>query len=208
MTDWREDPHHDPHCAARPASHSARSRVQGIEAEVFGDANDMSAGLSGGTIVVRPPATAPIDAHSNVIIGNTVLYGATAGKPVRGGQAGERSRWQTRAPARLVEGCGLEWLRIHMTVLLPSPSSVPFRRQFRAGMTAAAPSSYAPDKVFANVINDDSVVLATRPKARIGENQLRGLVEEHQRLTSSKFAEGLLREWGRSCRSLANRPRT
>src|SRR5262249_10633367 len=55
--------------------------VQGLRLEVFGDANDyVGKGLSGGTIVVRPMVSSPLMAHQNAIIGNTVLYGATAGK--------------------------------------------------------------------------------------------------------------------------------
>src|SRR3546814_7908333 len=55
--------------------------VQGLKLEVFGDANDyVGKGLSGGTIVVRPLTSSPLASNENTIIGNTVLYGATAGK--------------------------------------------------------------------------------------------------------------------------------
>ncbi|MEE2995732.1 MAG: glutamate synthase large subunit, partial [Pseudomonadota bacterium] len=65
--------------------------VQGLKLEVFGDANDyVGKGLSGGTIVVRPPTAAPRKSNENTIIGNTVLYGATGGKLFAAGQAGER----------------------------------------------------------------------------------------------------------------------
>ena len=65
--------------------------VQGLRLEVFGDANDyVGKGLSGGTIVVRPLVSSPIIAAENTIIGNTCLYGATAGKLFASGRAGER----------------------------------------------------------------------------------------------------------------------
>src|ERR1043165_5616947 len=63
--------------------------VQGLKLEVFGDANDyVGKGLSGGMIVVRPLPSSPLVTNLNTIIGNTVLYGATAGKLFAAGQAG------------------------------------------------------------------------------------------------------------------------
>jgi glutamate synthase (NADPH/NADH) large chain len=65
--------------------------VQGLKLEMFGDANDyVGKGLSGGTIVVRPMTASPLVTQDNTIIGNTVLYGATAGKLFAAGQAAER----------------------------------------------------------------------------------------------------------------------
>jgi glutamate synthase (NADPH) large chain len=82
--------------------------ARGLKLEVFGDANDyVGKGLSGGTIVVRPRMTSPLVAHENTIIGNTVLYGATAGQLFAAGRAGERfavrnsgARSWSRAAAR------------------------------------------------------------------------------------------------------------
>ncbi|MFN3613618.1 MAG: glutamate synthase large subunit, partial [Rubrimonas sp.] len=63
----------------------------GLKLVVHGDANDyVGKGLSGATIVVRPPLMSPLVPHQNTIIGNTVLYGATAGSLFASGQAGER----------------------------------------------------------------------------------------------------------------------
>ncbi len=65
--------------------------VQGLKLEVFGDANDyVGKGLSGATIVVRPAPSSTLLSNQNTIIGNTVLYGATAGSLFAAGQAGER----------------------------------------------------------------------------------------------------------------------
>jgi glutamate synthase (NADPH/NADH) large chain len=63
--------------------------VQGLKLEMFGDANDyVGKGLSGGTIVVRPMTASPLVTQDNTIIGNTVLYGATAGKLFAAGMTG------------------------------------------------------------------------------------------------------------------------
>src|SRR3546814_2154742 len=81
--------------------------VQGLKLEVFGDANDyVGKGLSGGTIVVRPLTSSPLSSNENTIIGNTVLYGATAGKLFAAGQAGERFCVRNSEATAVVEGCG------------------------------------------------------------------------------------------------------
>src|SRR3546814_5915040 len=81
--------------------------VQGLKIEVFGDANDyVGKGLSGGTIAVRPQMAAAFASHENTIIGNTVLYGATAGKLFAAGQAGERFAVRNCGAEAVVEGCG------------------------------------------------------------------------------------------------------
>src|SRR3546814_1466674 len=81
--------------------------VQGLKIEVFGDANDyVGKGLSGGTIAVRPQMAAAFASHENTIIGNTVLYGATAGKLFAAGQAAERFSVRNCGAEAVVEGCG------------------------------------------------------------------------------------------------------
>ena len=81
--------------------------VQGLRLEVFGDANDyVGKGLSGGTIVVRPLVSSPMVTNENVIIGNTCLYGATAGKLFAAGRAGERFAVRNSGAITVVEGCG------------------------------------------------------------------------------------------------------
>ena len=81
--------------------------VQGLKIEVFGDANDyVGKGLSGATITLRPTTAAIFTAHDNTIIGNTVLYGATAGKLFAAGQAGERFAVRNSGATAVIEGCG------------------------------------------------------------------------------------------------------
>ena len=81
--------------------------VNGLKLEVQGDANDyVGKGLSGGTIVVRPQMSSPLKAEDNTIIGNTVLYGATAGYLFASGRAGERFAVRNSGASVVVEGCG------------------------------------------------------------------------------------------------------
>jgi glutamate synthase domain-containing protein 3 len=64
--------------------------TNGMRLVLEGEANDyVGKGMSGGEIVVRPPADASFAWHENVIIGNTVLYGATGGKLFVAGRAGD-----------------------------------------------------------------------------------------------------------------------
>src|SRR3546814_15313403 len=80
---------------------------QGITLEVFGDANDyVGKGLSGGRIIVRPTVSSPLVSQHNSIVGNTVLYGATAGTLLAAGQAGERFAVRNSGAKVVVEGCG------------------------------------------------------------------------------------------------------
>ena len=81
--------------------------VQGLKLEVFGDANDyVGKGLSGATIVVRPAPSSSLVWNENSIIGNTCLYGATAGELFAGGLAGERFAVRNSGATTVIEGCG------------------------------------------------------------------------------------------------------
>ena len=88
--------------------------VRGLKLEVFGDANDyVGKGLSGGTIVVRPTVSSKLVPELNAIIGNTVLYGATAGKLFACGRAGERFAVRNSGRRHGGRGRGLQRLRVH-----------------------------------------------------------------------------------------------
>ncbi|MGJ3628130.1 hypothetical protein AB5I41_16310 [Sphingomonas sp. MMS24-JH45] len=80
---------------------------KGITLEVFGRRQRLCRqGSSGGTIIVRPAVSSPLASQDNTIIGNTVLYGATAGKLLAAGQAGERFAVRNSGATVVVEGCG------------------------------------------------------------------------------------------------------
>ena len=88
--------------------------VQGLKLEVLGDANDyVGKGLSGGAIVVRPAPSSALASQHNTIIGNTVLYGATAGELFAAGQAGERFAVRNSGATAVVEGLRQQRLRVH-----------------------------------------------------------------------------------------------
>ncbi len=169
--------------------------VQGVKLEVFGDANDyVGKGLSGGLIVVRPPASSPLTSNENVIIGNTVLYGATAGKLFAAGQAGERFCVRNSGAQAVVEGCGAngcEYMTGGVTVVLG-----PVGDNFAAGMTGGMAFLYDPAGRFDEMVNEDSVIWH-RVQTDYWDGVLKGLVAEHAKETQSRFAEALIRDWDR-----------
>src|SRR5262249_61314863 len=108
--------------------------VRGMKLEVFGDANDyVGKGLSGGTIVLKPTVSSALVPELNAIIGNTVLYGATAGKLFACGRAGERFAVRNSGADTVVEGLGsngCEYMTGGTAVVLGSLGV-----NFAAGMT-------------------------------------------------------------------------
>jgi len=167
--------------------------VQGLKLEVFGDANDyVGKGLSGGIVVVRPTVSSPLVSNENVIIGNTVLYGATSGRLFAAGRAGERFAVRNSGAEAVVEGCGAngcEYMTGGTIVILG-----PVGGNFGAGMTGGMAFVYDPESQFGPRVNEDSVVYQ-RLASSHWEAVLLGLVVEHAHETGSRFAERLLSEW-------------
>ncbi|MPZ09393.1 MAG: glutamate synthase large subunit [Kiloniellaceae bacterium] len=167
--------------------------VQGLKLEVFGDANDyVGKGLSGGTIVVRPLTSSPLVSNENTIIGNTVLYGATAGKLFAAGQAGERFCVRNSEAMAVVEGCGsngCEYMTGGIAVILG-----PVGPNFAAGMSGGMAFVYDAADLLPERINPDSVI-HQRIETEYWELQLRELVGEHWRETQSAFAQQILIDW-------------
>jgi glutamate synthase (NADPH/NADH) large chain len=167
--------------------------VQGLKLEVFGDANDyVGKGLSGGTIVVRPMPSSPLTTNDNVIIGNTVLYGATGGKLFAAGQAGERFAVRNSGAEVVVEGCGsngCEYMTGGVAVILGRVGD-----NFAAGMTGGMAFVYDEAGEFPRYVNPDSVVWQ-RLESMHWEGVAKGLLAEHVRETQSKFATRLLTDW-------------
>jgi glutamate synthase (NADPH/NADH) large chain len=106
----------------------------GMTLRLEGDANDfLGKGLSGGRLVVRPPAAAAFRAEDNVIAGNVVLYGATAGDAYLRGRVGERFCVRNSGAAAVVEGVGdhgCEYMTGGRVLVLG-----PIGRNFAAGMS-------------------------------------------------------------------------
>ncbi len=171
----------------------------GLKIEVSGDANDYVAkGLSGGIVVVRPAMASPLVASENTIIGNTVLYGATAGYLFASGRAGERFAVRNSGASVVVEGCGTngcEYMTGGVAVVLGSIGA-----NFGAGMTGGMAYVWDPKGLAPGLMNMETLVLCgvTVP---FWEAQLRGLVERHAVETGSLRASELLADWASSIRS-------
>jgi len=166
--------------------------VQGLRLEVTGEANDyVGKGLSGATIVVRPtPGLA--NPHRQALIGNTVLYGATAGRLFAAGVAGERFAVRNSGAVAVIEGCGANGCEYMTggTVLILGPVGF----NFAAGMTGGMAFVHDPDARLRLSLNPESVVTCRVASAH-WQGVLMGLVEEHHRETGSPFAGDLLRNW-------------
>jgi len=108
--------------------------AQGISLELIGEGNDyVGKGLSGGRLVVYPPAVTPIVAEENIIVGNTVLYGAISGECYFRGVAGERFAVRNSGATAVVEGVGdhgCEYMTGGIVVVLGQSG-----RNFAAGMS-------------------------------------------------------------------------
>ncbi len=165
----------------------------GLRLEVSGDANDyVGKGLSGGTVVVRPPQVSPLVAHENTIIGNTVLYGATDGYLFAAGRAGERFAVRNSGARTVIEGCGsngCEYMTGGVAVILGRIGA-----NFGAGMTGGMAYLHDPDGVAEPMMNMETLVTCPVREPH-WEAELRGLVERHLAETGSRRAADLLQHW-------------
>ncbi|MBI1340395.1 glutamate synthase large subunit [bacterium] len=167
--------------------------VKGLTLEVIGDANDyVGKGLSGATIILKPPSVARYRSHTNTIIGNTVLYGATSGKLFAAGQAAERFAVRNSGATAVVEGCGAngcEYMTGGTCVILG-----PVGENFGAGMTGGMAFVHDPNDRFSKMVNPDTVIW--RPVANPHwEAVLKALIQEHATLTGSMHARSILDNW-------------
>ena len=140
--------------------------------------------------------SAQFAANDNTIIGNTVLYGATAGKLFAAGQAGERFAVRNSGATAVVEGCGsngCEYMTGGMAVILG-----PIGDNFAAGMTGGMAFVYDADGQFDEHVNADTVVWQ-RVAIAHWRNVLRELIEEHRGETGSALAAQMLAQWDVEC---------
>jgi glutamate synthase (NADPH/NADH) large chain len=167
--------------------------VRGIKFIVYGDANDyVGKGLSGATIVVRPPVHSLLRSNENTIIGNTVLYGATTGKLFAAGQAGERFAVRNSGANVVVEGCGsngCEYMTGGNAIILG-----PVGQNFAAGMTGGMAYVYDPEDTLPSHINPEHVFYQ-RLEVPFYEEQLKSLIQEHLSETESSHAAFLIENW-------------
>ncbi len=165
----------------------------GLKIEVSGDANDyVGKGLSGGTVVVKPAQVSPLKAHENVIIGNTVLYGATDGYLFAAGRAGERFGVRNSGAKVVIEGCGsngCEYMTGGIAVILGSIGA-----NFGAGMTGGMAYLHDPEGAALENINPETLVMCPVTVDH-WEEQLHGLIARHAAETGSRKAADILQHW-------------
>ncbi len=165
----------------------------GLKLVVAGDANDyVGKGLSGGTVVVRPPMNSAIVASENTIIGNTVLYGATDGYLFAAGRAGERFAVRNSGAQVVIEGCGsngCEYMTGGVAVILGEIGA-----NFGAGMTGGMAYLYDPEGAAVDMLNHETLVHCV-VTTQHWEDQLKGLIERHIAETDSRKAMDILQHW-------------
>ena len=163
--------------------------ARGLELTLKGDANDyVGKGLSGGVLAVRPPDDAAYRAEENVIVGNTVLYGATAGRAFFRGLAGERFAVRNSGASAVVEGVGdhgCEYMTGGRVVVLG-----PTGRNFAAGMSGGI--AYALDFEPAQC---NTQLVGLGPLEPPDEETVLALMREHRERTGSGVAAALLADW-------------
>ncbi len=164
--------------------------IKGLKLILKGDANDYVAkGLSGGTIVIKLQDESNLVSNENTIIGNTVLYGATSGKLLAAGQAGERFAVRNSGATAVVEGCdsnGCEYMTGGNIIILGDIGD-----NFGAGMTGGMAFIYDPENQFDKKVNPESVVWQT-PETKFWIEHLRKLIQEHTIETNSTISKKIV----------------
>ena len=165
----------------------------GITFGLAGDANDyVGKGLSGGKIFIYPPKESTLIPEENILIGNTVLYGAISGKAFFRGIAGERFAVRNSGAKTVVEGVGdhgCEYMTGGVVVVLGSTG-----RNFAAGMSGGLAYVLDPDKKFETHCNKSTVELFDVSEKK-DIQQLKALIEEHYQSTQSAVAKKVLDDW-------------
>ncbi|NBS95795.1 MAG: glutamate synthase subunit alpha, partial [Betaproteobacteria bacterium] len=183
--------------------------ARGITMDLIGQANDyVGKGLSGGRVIVRPTRDFRGASAENIIVGNTVLYGAIEGEAFFCGVAGERFAVRNSGATAVVEGTGdhgCEYMTGGTVVVLGETG-----RNFAAGMSGGIAYLWDPKAQFAARCNTAMVklepVLSTRQqlegtdpaswhRGECDEIVLKGLIEAHFRQTGSETAKTLLADW-------------
>ena len=165
---------------------------RGMTLELSGDANDyLGKGLSGGQIVVFPPAGSRFVAEENIIAGNVAFYGATSGNAYIRGMAGERFCVRNSGVNAVVEGVGdhgCEYMTGGTVVVLGATG-----RNFAAGMSGGV--AYVLDEKgdFTSHCNTQMVALESLSDA--DSATLREMISTHQQLTGSTKAAAVLADW-------------
>ena len=167
--------------------------AKGVSIELEGDANDyVGKGLSGGRIVIYPPAVSPFEAEDNILIGNVCLYGATMGEAYFRGRAAERFCVRNSGAKTVIEGVGdhgCEYMTGGRIVILGETG-----RNFAAGMSGGI--AYVWDKIGDfNLRCNLGMVELEKIETAEEEAEVKGLISNHLKFTGSKVAEEALDNW-------------
>ena len=165
----------------------------GVALSLEGEANDyFGKGLSGGRLAVCPPRGARLAVGDQILVGNTALYGATAGEAYVAGAAGERFAVRNSGARTVVEGVGdhgCEYMTGGAVVVLGRTG-----RNFAAGMSGGTAFVLDADGDFGDRCNRELVKLGPVID-RDHRRTLRRMVEMHRRHTGSPRAALLLDRW-------------
>jgi glutamate synthase domain-containing protein 2/glutamate synthase domain-containing protein 1/glutamate synthase domain-containing protein 3 len=165
----------------------------GITFSLRGETNDYAGkGLSGGVLSVRPPETGRFRPEENILVGNTVLYGATAGRAFFRGLAGERFAVRNSGAMAVVEGVGdhgCEYMTGGRVVVLGSTG-----RNFAAGMSGGIAYVYDADRRFRSRCNPELVDLEDLDPDE-DDDEVKALISEHAQRTGSLPARNILASW-------------
>jgi len=161
----------------------------GVEIVLYGDTNDyLAKGLSGGTVVVRPPVGAGFVAEENIIAGNVCAYGATGGELFIAGQVGERFCVRNSGATAVVEGVGdhgCEYMTGGRAVVLG-----PTGRNFAAGMSGGLAYVWDPEDLLTRRLNRQMVDL--EPLDDEDRAFLAAVITRHRELTGSELGARLV----------------
>ena len=167
--------------------------IKGLKLNVIGDANDyVGKGLSGATIVIKPPSDSNLISEDNTIVGNTVLYGATSGKLFAAGQSGERFAVRNSGAEAVVEGCdsnGCEYMTGGTVVILGKVGD-----NFGAGMTGGMAFIYDPTDEFEKYVNPESVIWQ-KIESKYWTEYLKNMIVQHYEETNSSLAKKILNDF-------------
>ncbi len=167
--------------------------VKGLRLTLNGEANDyVGKGLCGGELIVRPSQDATFKSNENVIIGNTVMYGATSGYLFAAGKAGERFCVRNSGANTVVEGSGdhcCEYMTGGTVVVLGATG-----RNFGAGMTGGLAYVLDLENGFEKRFNPQ-LIRIDRLEEASDEADLKALIQKHVDFTSSAYARNILENW-------------
>ncbi|MGA7180987.1 MAG: glutamate synthase large subunit [Thiobacillaceae bacterium] len=170
--------------------------AKGLTLELEGDANDyVGKGMAGGRLIIYPPKSSGFEAHRNIIIGNTCLYGATGGELYASGMAGERFGVRNSGTLAVVEGAGdhcCEYMTGGCIIVLGDTGI-----NFGAGMSGGMSFVYDESGDFANKYNKELIDIArlTTDEMEPYRVFLRDQIKRHLALTGSAQGSALLADY-------------